>query len=128
MAGEQDLDLAAASLRADSQDVGLSVEVLASKLEEALPGMAQVSRHRVGGFRSRRSEVRRIVVDLGEARFELEREGTSVRCLRHRVVRGITLSREELAMRDWVAQLVAGVREQAAIGESSRTALEGLLR
>ncbi len=37
MPTEQDFDLSAAGLRADGTDLRISVEVLASKLEESLP-------------------------------------------------------------------------------------------
>lgn len=123
-----DFDLPAASVRADETELSTSVEVLAGSLEQALPGIASVERHKVGGFRSKRREVRRISVELGEEHFELTRDGQSMRCTRNRVVRGIALSHDELPLAEWVAALVAGVSRRAEISESNRTALEGLLR
>ena len=43
-----DIDLIAASLRADASDLGAFVEALATKLEEAVPGSVVVERRREG--------------------------------------------------------------------------------
>ena len=45
-----DMDLLAASLRADTSDLNAFVESLAAKLEEAVPGAARVDRRRSGMF------------------------------------------------------------------------------
>jgi hypothetical protein len=130
MASEEnlDFDLPAASLRADESELATSVEVLAGSLEQALPHIASVERHKVGGFRSKHREVRRISVELGEEHFELTRDGHSLRCTRNKVVRGIALSHDELPLTDWVSALVEGVSRRAELSESNRIALEGLLR
>ena len=49
-----DIDLLAASLRADTSDLGAFVEALAVKLEEAVPGAVQVQRRREGMFGPKR--------------------------------------------------------------------------
>ncbi len=130
MAAEEnlDIDLPAAALRADGADLEISIEVLATSLEQALPGIASVERHKVGGFRSKRREVRRIAVALGDEQFELLRDDQRTQCTRHKVVRGITLSRQELPMADWIAALVDGLTRGAEVSERDRVALEGLLR
>jgi hypothetical protein len=125
---EDHLDLPAAALRADEAELAVSVDVLAAKLEQALPGIASVERHKVGGFRSKRREVRRIAVALGDQQFELLRENQRIQCTRHKVVRGITLSREQLAMSDWIAEVVSGVTQRAQGSEQDRVALQELLR
>ena len=123
-----DIDLPAAALRADASELAVSIEALARSLEEALPEIATVERQKIGGFRSRRREVQRIAVALGEERFELRRMEGGLHCTRHKVVRGITLSREELPMAGWIAELVSGVSRRAEISDRDRVALEGLLR
>jgi hypothetical protein len=130
MASEDDLelDLPAAALRGNAAEVSSSVEVLAAALESALPGMTSVERQKVGGFRSKHREVGRIAVALGDEQFELARAPEGMRCTRNRVVRGITLSREQLPLADWVAALLAGVSAHAQLSERDRAALEGLLR
>jgi hypothetical protein len=130
MAAEEnlDIDLPAAALRADGADLEISIEALATSLEQALPGIVSVERRKVGGFRSKRREVRRIAVPLGEEQFELLREDQRISCTRHKVVRGITLSRQELPMADWIAELVEGLTRGAEVSDRNRIALEGLLR
>jgi hypothetical protein len=87
------LDLAAAELRADRTDTHAMIEALAARLEEALPRSAVIKRRRVGGFRSKQTEVERIDVVLEDQRFELEDSRGGLHGTRHTVVRGITLKR-----------------------------------
>lgn len=121
------LDLAAASVRMDGADAQAMLDALAVRLEEALPRMVIVKRRRVGGFRSKLTEVERIEAELGEQRFELIRDRGRFVCMRNRVVRGITLKRDEVPIEQWVRELVAEVLRTAAVGEQVRTALEGLV-
>jgi len=128
MSDEQTFNLPAADLRADQAELAMSVEVLATTLEQALPQIASVERRKVGGFRSKHSQVQQIALALGEEQFELRRTAQGLQCTRHKVVRGITLSRQELPMADWIAEVIAGVTRRAEVGERDRVALEGLLR
>ncbi len=128
MSSDEAFDLPAAALRADRAELSTSFEVLASTLEQALPQLASVERRKVGGFRSKQREVQRIALALGEERFELRRTAQGLECTRHKVVRGITLSRQSLAMADWIAEVIAAVTRSAEVGERDRIALEGLLR
>jgi hypothetical protein len=130
MASEEnrEFDLSAAALRADGTELAGSIEALAASLEQALGAMVTVERRKVGGFRSKRREVGRIAVSLGEQQFELARSDQGLRCTRNKVVRGITLSREELALGNWIEALVGGVSTRAELSEQDRAALEGLLR
>ena len=120
-------DLPAAALRADGAEMAMSIEVLGARLEQALPEITLVERRRVGGFRSRRHEVQRIAVNLGEEQFELRRAGAGARCTRHKVVRGITLNRQEMSMADWINELNAAVARSAEVSEKDRLALGKLL-
>jgi hypothetical protein len=75
---EQDFDLSAAGLRADGTDLRISVEVLAEKLEQSLPGRAHVER-RGGGLLGRgEKHVRLIRVELGGNCYQLAVEGDRV--------------------------------------------------
>ena len=122
------LDLAAAEVRLDRTDMHAMVEALALRLEDALPRMAVVRRRRVGGFRSKQTEVESINIVLGDQRFELAQTRGGFQCTRHTVVRGITLKREELPVAQWIQELVEEVMRAAALGEQARIALEGLVR
>jgi hypothetical protein len=121
-----DLDLLAASLRADSGDVGAFVESLAAKLEEALPGRAKVQRSRRGMFGPK--AVRRIAVDSAEQRLELVRgDGDSIETRRARTSGGIVLKNETLDTDEWLRALGAALNDEAQRSEQTRQALERLL-
>ena len=121
------LDLAAAELRVDRTDTHALIEALAMRLEESLPRLVVIKRRRIGGFRSKQSEVERIEITLGDERFELLQARGGFQCTRHRVVRGITLKREELPVAQWISELVDEVIRAAVVGEQERIALEGLV-
>jgi hypothetical protein len=121
------LDLAAAEVRADSGDIEALVAALAVRLEDALPRMVSVRRRRVGGFRSKETEIEAIALAVGDSRFELLRTPAGFDCTRHAVVRGITLKREQRPLPEWIEDVVAAVTQTAAVGEHARIALEGLI-
>ena len=125
MTGSDDLDLLAASLRADAGDVDAFVEALAVKLEAALPGQVEVERR--GGLLGGRKRVRRIEVTLGDQRYELEAEHGLVTCRRRSVVRGIALKTQELDLDAWIAALSQDLVEEAERSERGRQALARLL-
>jgi hypothetical protein len=128
VSSDEVFDLPAAALRQDRAELESSVVVLASTLEQAIPRFVSVERRKVGGFRSKRTEVKRIVVTLGDERFELVAADRGLHCTRNKVVRGITLSHDELATSEWIAALLAAVGHTAEVTERDRTALEELLR
>lgn len=122
------LDLAAAEVRADSADLDALVTALAARLEEALPRVVAVRRRKVGGFRSKETEVQAISLSVGDERFELVRTPAGFECTRHDVVRGITLKRERQVIADWIKDVVAAVTRTAELGQQARSTLEGLVR
>jgi hypothetical protein len=127
MAPEQDFDLSAAGLRADGDDVRMSLEVLAGKLEQSLPGRAQVER-RGGGLLGRGARhVRLVKVELGEMRYQLILEGDRVEGFRERQVGGIAIKRESLDPREWVSALTSDLRVEAERSAEAREALTRLL-
>lgn len=122
-----DFEMVAASLRADDADTRTYVEVLATKLEGALPGHVQVERHARKLF-SHDKVVRRIAIALGDCRYTLDADGTgSVDCSRAKAVRGIVLKNERLGLSDWVTALAQDIAAQAATSEEARIALQRLL-
>jgi hypothetical protein len=120
-----DLDLVAASLRADAADVDAFVEALAVKLEEALPGQVEVERR--GGLLGGRKRVRRIEANLGDQRYEAEVDRGRVTCRRRAVVRGIALKTQELDLDAWIEALSRELVEEADRSERGRQALARLL-
>lgn len=121
-----DIDVLAASLRADLTDVGAFVESLAGKLLDVLPGRVKVQRGRRGLLGPKL--VQRIVVDLGDARFELLRgEGNAIETRRAKMSGGIALKTESLDTDAWLAALGAGMAGEAQRSEQTRQALERLM-
>jgi hypothetical protein len=125
MERSDDLDLLAASLRADAGDLDAFVEALAVKLEGALPDQVGVERR--GGLLGSRKRVRRIEVTLGDQRYEAEPEHGRVTCRRRSVVRGIALKTQELDLDAWIAALSQELVEEADRTERGRLALARLL-
>jgi hypothetical protein len=121
------LDLAAAEVRADTTDIDALIEALAARLEDALGRLVSVKRRKVGGFRSKQTEVQSIVLDVADQRFELARSSGGFACTSHAVVRGITLRREERPIAQWLQEVVAAVTLQAEMTEQQRVALERLV-
>ena len=124
MADAPDLDLLAASLRADATDTAAFLEALAARLEGALPRQVEVQR-KGGLFGGKR--VRNIAVRLGDSRYEIEGDGGPPTARRRTIVRGIALKSEELAVDAWIDALSADLLALAQTSERGRAALERLL-
>ena len=120
-----DMDLLAASLRADSSDVGAFVASLTAKLEEAMPGRVRVDRRRSGMFGPK--SVRSVSVDLGDRRLELRTDGGTVQTRCARLSGGIVLKNEALDIDAWLATLSEALAAEAQRSETTRKALERLL-
>jgi hypothetical protein len=120
-----DLDLLAASLRADSSDLNAFVESMAAKLEEAVPGRVRVERRRNGMFGPK--TVRTVSVDLGDRRLELRAEGGAVQTRCARLSGGIVLKNEALETDAWLGRLSEALAAEASRSEATRKALERLL-
>ncbi len=127
MDSEETFDLAAAGLRADGTDLRISVEVLASKLEQALPGRCRVERHGGGLLGRGEKRVRHLAIDLGGSTYELRVAGERMEGFRERQVGGISIKRETLTPDHWVAALTAELQTEAQRSAQARSALEGLL-
>ena len=120
-----DMDLLAASLRADSSDLSAFVESLTAKLEEAMPGRVRVDRRRSGMFGPK--SVRSVSVDLGDRRLELRTDGGTVQTRCARLSGGIVLKNEALDTDAWLATLSEALAGEAQRSETTRKALERLL-
>jgi hypothetical protein len=120
-----DLDLLAASLRADSSDLDAFVESLAVKLEDAIPKGVRVARSRRGMFGPKL--VRQIEVDLGDQRLDLRSATGSVETRRAKLSGGIVLKSERLDIDAWLAALGEALAEEARRSETTRQALQRLL-
>jgi hypothetical protein len=117
-------DLLAASLRADTTDLRVFVEALATKLELSFPEHTHVER---GGRMFGSKQVRKISVELGDGRYDLEHSDGVVTARRCTVVRGISLKNDELGLEEWIDDLSAELVAEAERSERSRAALERML-
>jgi len=119
-------DLDAAGLRVDHADIAAYVEVLAHKLELALPAQTTVVR-RSKRFMSREKVVESIAVQLGDHRYAVRVDGHRVQANRGKAVRDVTIRTESLELDDWVQALAGELRERATESAEARAALERLV-
>jgi hypothetical protein len=131
VSSEDTFDLVAAGLRSDGADLLSAVEVLAAKLEQALPGRTRVER-RGGGLLGRgEKRVRQVLVELGAAsagvRYQLAVEHDRVEGFRERQVGGIAIKREPLGAGEWIAALTEELRAETERSSEARAALDRLL-
>jgi hypothetical protein len=124
---EADFELLAASLRASSSDLETFVEVLADKLEQALPGRVAVERRPLRHF-SKEKRVARIELALGDNRYSAVAHGGALDTRLAKAVRGVVLKNETLPLDAWLAALVRDLAAEAEASEQSRLALERLLQ
>jgi hypothetical protein len=126
VSAEEDFDLDAAGLRLDGSDLVVSVEVLAGKLEGALPSAVKVQRRRKSPL-SKDQRVKEIEVRLGASCFSLRVQDGAVEAWRGREVGGIQVKRESLGPQEWVIALAQELHSQAQRSAEARSALAGLL-
>ena len=125
MADAPDLDLLAASLRADAGDTAAFLDALAARLEGALPGQVEVDRK--GRMFGGAKHARRIAVRLADSHYEIEGDGGALVARRRSVVRGIALKSEDLAVEAWSENPSSDLLAIDASSERGRLALERLL-
>jgi hypothetical protein len=116
----------AAALRADMSDLNTFVEVLAGKVESALPGRVTIER-RGGGLFSREKKVQRIEINLDNNRYALVADHGRIQSHRSNIVRGIVLKTEALPLDSWITLLSRDLAAEAEESESARVALERML-
>jgi hypothetical protein len=122
-----DFDLVASSLRADAGDTRVLAEALAVRLEAALPAHTRVER-RSKRLLSREKLVRRVEVDLGDARYSLALDDRGrAEAVRSQEVRGIVLKNEPLPIDAWLDAMARDLTALAQASEEGRLALERLL-
>ncbi len=120
------MEILAASLRADTTDLKAFLEALAVKLQGSLPNSTTITRH--SGIFSREHPVKDITVNLGDYQYRIsrERQGPIV-TQRAKVVRGIVLKTDQIPLEVWIEDLAASLAEVAASNSQARVALERFL-
>ncbi|MGH3853395.1 MAG: hypothetical protein ACRDR6_07815 [Pseudonocardiaceae bacterium] len=126
-----DVQLLAAMLRADRDEVAAYARVLSGTLAQALPaGMVEIGYQRTAGDRLARRPGRavRLVVHGDNRDLEL-REGRrgGVEAELQQVVRGVVISRRGIGVDEWLHALAQDIASAAARDTAARQALERLL-
>jgi hypothetical protein len=120
------MEILAASLRADTTDLKAFLEALAVKLEGSLPNQTTVTRH--SSIFSREHPVKEINVTLGDYQYRISRERQGpIITQRAKVVRGIVLKTDQIPLEQWIEALAAALAEVAASNSQARMALERFL-
>jgi hypothetical protein len=120
-----DLELAAASLRADRTDVRILVKVLADQLGDALGSRLAVQRS--GGLFKKSDEVRSIRITMEDDQFDADVDGTTLRCTIGHSSGGIRIRSEKVGTDQWLARLLAALKAEAAHSQAVRQALENIV-
>src|SRR5919109_5344550 len=120
------MEILAASLRADTTDLKAFLEALAVKLEGSLPNQTTVTRH--SSIFSREHPVKEIAVTLGDYQYRIGRERQGpIMTQRAKVVRGIVLKTDQVPLDQWIEELAGALAEVAASNSQARMALERFL-
>jgi hypothetical protein len=125
MDDSMDLELAAASLRADGTDVRILVKVLADQLADALGSRLEVQRS--GGRFRKSEEIRSIRISIDDDQFEAEVDGDTLRCTVGHSSGGIRIRSEKVSVDVWITRLLGVLKAEAAHSESVRRALETIV-
>ena len=120
-----DLDLAVASLRAGSEDVGMMLEMLSRTLRDALGRSLVVERSK--GLLKRSSEIKALQVTLGDDQLRAEVDGPTVRCTIGHSSGGIRIRSSQVDMGEWLRRLLQGLKAEADHSETARQALEHIV-
>ena len=106
-------------------DQRVFLNLLASMLESALPGEAEVVKR--GGLFSKKT-LSKVIVTFGDNRYTLEDPGRGpLEASRTRIVRGIALKTEAQPVETRLAELSANLDERAKTSAAAREALARLV-
>lgn len=118
-----DLDLAAATLQANSSDVRMLLQLLVSQLSDVLGPRLVVERT----GRLRRGDIKAVQATIGGDILRAEVEGLSLRCSAGHSSGGIRIRTDSITMDEWVRRLLSAVQEEAGRSEAARQALENIV-
>ncbi|MHB1487529.1 MAG: hypothetical protein ACYCS7_06295 [Acidimicrobiales bacterium] len=120
-----DLDVAAASLRSDAQDVNILLKLLVRQLSGALGDRLVVERK--GGLFKKSDEVKSLRMTMGDETFEAHAEGTSLVCGIGKSSGGIRIRSEHVDADEWLRRTLAALQTEAAHNSVARQALENIV-
>jgi hypothetical protein len=123
-------DMVAAALRADSSDIAIYARVLTESLGAALPsGTVSVDRERSVSDRmkGRPGTVSKITIRLGDQVLTLSVQRGAPAAEICREVRGVVLSRQQVPLDRWAAELAKALVSHAEQNASTAQALRRLV-
>ncbi len=124
--GPRQVEMLAASLRANMNDLGAFMEALAAKLTGALPQQTTITRHNT--LFSREHPVKEVIVTFGELHYVLRREKQGqLQAQRSTKVRGIVLKTESVSVQQWIDEIAMNLAQEAVQSAQTRSALEQFL-
>lgn len=118
-------DLSAAEWRKGITDEKVLIEALAVRLEQALPGLATISRN--FSLFSSRKPVRSITVRLLDNEYSLLNESAGIQTQVGKVVRGIRLKTDLVTLPEWLDRLSTALELYALEHAEARDTLERFL-
>lgn len=120
-----DLDLATATLMAESNDIEMLLRVLAKQLAEAFGERLTVERE--GGRFRKSDKIRALDVNLGDDGYRAELTNGNVTCTVGHSSGGIRIRSERVAMDEWLRRLLGSLRAEATHSQTARLALENII-
>lgn len=125
-----EIEMVAASLRADATDTASLGRVLLNNVAGLLPaGLVTLTRERSLADRIAKREGQVVAADVtfGEVGLGLRSGKTGVVAQRRHIVRGVVLSRSPLSLDAWILELAEQVSVLARADATARAALERML-
>lgn len=120
------VEMLAASLRADTTDLSAFMEALAAKLAGALPNLTTVTRQ--SSLFSREHPVKEVAVTLGDYQYRISRERQGpLMAQRAKIVRGIVLKTDAIPIERWIEEVAVSLAQEANRSAQARAALEQFL-
>ncbi|HUI05141.1 MAG TPA: hypothetical protein VLZ77_16500 [Acidimicrobiales bacterium] len=120
-----DLDMAAASLQANSVDVPMMLRLLVNEVGDVLGKRLVVER--AGGLFRKSDAVKSVEVTVGDDTLRAEVDGGTVRCSVGHSSGGIRIRSAQVDMDEWLRRLLQALQAEAAHSERARQALENIV-
>jgi hypothetical protein len=121
-----DFDLSAAWIRRAQGDLKAFMEGFAARLEGAVPDRVLVERRRDGLF-SKTSHVVKVGVQMEPNHYSLTLDAGQFSAWRTKVVRGVALKSEQMAVPEWLAALHRDIQALAEHAGSARNVIHDFL-
>jgi hypothetical protein len=116
----------AAELRAEGEELQSALESLAGRFADALPEHTEVVRSGGGLLGRGERHVERVTIQVGGAKYALAMRDGQLTATCQREVGGVSAARVELVPEEWLDELEADLRAEAARNVEARRALERL--